>query len=344
MARWRVGLATALALAGLAQSRAWGDEASGEKTDGAASEAATPVGPNSWTGYLWRDPEGRVRLGWPVVAMGVMTQPPYIVPEPLARKLAPLLSSFKSDWCFLNYALEEDAPAAGGLPHALVTLRGRETSQGEPGKTAPFHDKSIPIVLEGARLVQVEFIADAWWKAWGVLYRTPNSPFRVRIEQDPDPRKTLQSLAPRALEALRVMRAQPSASAHQRTEVAAIDANAKIVDRFRQEKAYELTRWLRSVDAEHGLALPGLDALGVLPPTQLDVQRLFLVHETRVAFLAAVRAVWPGDLAFATLPYYESQGPGQVNWAATSVEHVEEAWTEAEYASYRELTQRTLGS
>ena len=53
-----------------------------EKGQAPAKEAQPGPDERVWTGYLWKDDEGRVRMGWPVIAMGVMAQPAHVIAAP----------------------------------------------------------------------------------------------------------------------------------------------------------------------------------------------------------------------------------------------------------------------
>ena len=70
--------------------------------EGAASREAV------WEGYLYRDTEGRVCLGRPVLAMGVIAMPPQVVGAAWAERLAPLVTDAGDSWTFMNYRLERD--------------------------------------------------------------------------------------------------------------------------------------------------------------------------------------------------------------------------------------------
>ena len=81
-----------------------------------------------WDGYLFRDGDGRVRLGWPVVAMGVMAMPAHVVEGPVATKAPPLLTAVDDDYVFWNYDRERRGDGAlDGIPRVLVRVKGRVT-------------------------------------------------------------------------------------------------------------------------------------------------------------------------------------------------------------------------
>src|SRR5262245_53354865 len=114
-----LGLTTGLACP------AWADPPAG--TPAAAPKGEVEV----WDGYVWKDKEGRVRLGDPVVARGVMGGPAQVVGGPLAKALEPWLTPAADEFIFWNYTLEStDEKALASLPRALVRLRGHVVEEG----------------------------------------------------------------------------------------------------------------------------------------------------------------------------------------------------------------------
>jgi len=136
-----------------------------------------------WHGDLFRDAQGRTRLGQPVIAMGVMAMPPLVVAEPLAAKLAPYLSKATDDCFFLNDALEE-ADGVAEVPALLVTLRGSVDGP-EPAFFGEATDE--PRTLREGRAVAIERLDHAWLVAWSVVFRDVASPWRIAAKIDRAP-------------------------------------------------------------------------------------------------------------------------------------------------------------
>ena len=295
-----------------------------------------------WTGYLWRDESGRIRMGWPVIAMGVMAQPAHVIGAPLAEKLTPLLTKVSSDWLFLNYVLEEPtAKALPKLPHVLVRIRGTVKVKGATDQ--PLFNRDNPRVMHDARLLGVEFLDAKWLEQWGTVYREPFSPFRIRDESRSKVEARIPKLAPKVLEALLAMQRRPLATVPQRALVTRIDRRAKLDDQFRKSREHDLIRWLRRENEQRGLGLEGLDDLGEVPPTGTEIQRLFLKAKTRGAFLKDIRARWKGELGHLTLPYYRKRG-GATSWTEVDLETVASRWTDEQYVEFRALAKEMLGS
>jgi hypothetical protein len=308
---------------------------------GPAEEVAQPD-ERVWSGYLWKDEQGRVRMGWPVIAMGVMAQPAHVIGSPLAEALTPLLSTVKEDWLFLNYVLEEPvAKALPQLPRILVRIRGVVKIEGGSAQALFEHDK--PRVLTKGRVLGVEFLDAKWLEHWGTVYREPYSPFRIRDENRQKVEAGIPTLAPKVLEAVRAMQRRPLATPAQRALVQKLDRRAKVDGIFRKGQEYDLIRWLRRENETRTLGLVGLDDLGEVPPTGIEIQRAFLEAETRSAFLKQLRTMWSGGLGQLVLPHYAKRGGG-TSWVEVDVDTVATRWTDEQYLAHRALTKKMLGS
>lgn len=312
----------------------------------AAADAPAANAPvvETWEGYLWKDREGRTRLGDPVVAMGVLAVPPQVVAEPAAARLAPFLSPLEGEHHFWNYTLDQAGPKAlDAQPRHLVRLRGPVTTVGEIGGVGFFRSDTVQ-TMSDARLVALEPIDRAWLDAWAVVFRDRASPWRIRADGDAT-EAGRRRFAERALAALAAMRARPGPSDADRAAARAADADAVVSDRFRRGAEADLQRHVVAQAKAHGWTLPGLDALPPVPPDADEVQALFLEHATRAAFLAAVAARWRGELGEATLPYYVetgAEGARGVSWRSTTVAAVRDAWSDDDYAARRRVTAETL--
>src|SRR5262245_44979108 len=121
----RIGVALGLTT-GIA-CPAWADPPTPPPAPAAAAKGEIEV----WDGYVWKDDQRRVRLGDPVVAMGVMAVPAQVIEGPLAKALEPWLTPAKGEYIFWNYTLEStDEKALASLPKALVRLRGHVLEEG----------------------------------------------------------------------------------------------------------------------------------------------------------------------------------------------------------------------
>jgi len=291
-----------------------------------------------WQGYLHRDGKGRTLLGRPVIAMGVMAQPPHVVAGDPGKRLAPLVCGAEGNWVFWNYELErEGGDALAGLPRALVKLRGKVSVK--PAGSRGFDGGER--TMTGAKLVSVEFLSDAWLRTWGVVYRTKGSPFRIRDEKKLEG-EALADFARAVRDALKKMSELPGATAEQRKLVREIDPAAKIVERFRKGTERRLLRWLEEVDREEELELEGLEDFPPLPPDFRTLQRWFLAAKSRMAFLEKVAGEWEGPLEELTLHHYGKR-EGATLWARVDLEEVKEGWSDEEFLARQEASRKMLG-
>ena len=199
--------------------------------------------------------------------------------------------------------------------------------------------------MRDARLVAVERLDGPWLGAWSVVFRDLASPWRIAREADRTP-EAVRAFAGRALEALRAMRAHPTPDATWAAAARTADPDAVVSTAFRREHERNLQRWLVDENVRHGWKLEGLRDLPPLPPTAEQTQAVFLATPTRVAFLAEVAKGFQGDLADVPLTHYvRTPGPhgGGTSWRRTTVADVRDAWTDAEYAERRAVTQEVVG-
>lgn len=296
-----------------------------------------------WEGYVWKGADGKLRIGWPVVAMGVMAQPQHIIAAPAPERYAPFITPANDMYIFWNYTLEEDfTKSLPRLPKVLIQVKGRVTQEGTDGGVTFGGRGSGTLTMHDPQVLRVEFISDDWLKAWAPVFREPWSPWRIRKRPTGDAKDGTKAVAPKILAAVKAMRASGGATAAQRTLAAKSFPSARIVKTFRTGQEHALVAWLRRVDKEHGLKLEGLAALGPVPPSGQVLQRLFVAAETKAAFFRAVRAKWKGELSELSLHYYESKERGGVSWISIRLDAVEADWTEASFAAHRKLTRATL--
>jgi hypothetical protein len=287
---------------------------------------------------LFRDESGVVKLGWPVVAMGVMARAAHTIEHASAERLAPLVSEVRGDYFFWNYALEDaGAIDASKFPRALVTLRGEVLSDGRNVGSG----SSIGARKElcGAKLLECELLDERWLAEWALCFRDPASPFRVarKVESDGAAR---QAFGVAALAALRRMRALPGPSEKQLEALRAIDADTKPSERFRRGKEHEIQSWLMESAKKGELELGDLSDLPPLPPASTELQGLFLEAETLEVFLAMVLVRWKGDLALLQLVHYE-KNERSTWYESTPLDRVA-SWSAEHYARCRAATRETL--
>ena len=173
------------------------------------------------------------------------------------------------------------------------------------------------------------------------VFREPASPWRIRERPPGDEVAQIRVLAPKVLTALRAMRGVPGVTDAQRRVVRQIDADTKVVTAFRRKTEHSIQRWLLEVTEKHAIGLEGLDALGPLPPSHVELQRWFLASASKAAFLEKVAGAWSGDLDAVTLTHYVMDGDSTV-WTQTTLDVVS-GWDDDTYAARREITQKTLG-
>lgn len=313
-----------------------------------AQEPAPPPRPaaaprtETWSGYLFRDKEGHVQIGWPVVAMGVMAQASHTIEGELAEKLTPFVSAVKEDYFFWNYALEETGSIESrAFPRALVMVRGEVPASAEQQEGISFSSMGTPKAMRNARLLEIELVDDAWLEAWALFFRDTASPFRVAKKVD-DAKASRARFAKEALAALRRMRAVPGPSAERREEVKRIAPDAKFSTRFRADTETDIQRWLVEGAEKGELELGDLKDLPPLPPSTVEIQRLFLESKDLAAFLAAVKARWPGELFLLSLVHYESNDRGSTWYESTPLDAVAAEWSEELFACHLATTKATL--
>ncbi len=297
-----------------------------------AKKRAVAANERVWEGYLWKDDQGRIQIGWPVVSMGVIAMPAHVVRFPKGIDVTPFLAPATSSYVFWNYTLE--APfekSLPKLPRTLIRIRGAVTSS--PGQ----RDLTMnnPIVLS------VEHVSEAWLKAWAPVFRTEWSPWRIRKSPAGDKIQGTRKAAPVIFSAFKAMHAVPKTSDAERKAITKAFPNASVVDTFRRSTELNIVRWLRDVATKHGVKLEGLDQFGPVPPTGVEIQRIFASAASRDAFVKALKKRWPGSVATVKMPYYAKNSRGGVTWAEVPLADVL-AWSEEAFRGHQRLTQITL--
>jgi hypothetical protein len=310
----------------------------------AALRAEEPRSPRraTWSGYLWKDAEGRTRLGWTLIAMGVMAMPVHEVAKSEAERLAPLLSPPADDYVFWNYDLDREGEEAfRRLPRHLVRLDGVVTSPNADPEDDVFRGVAVTLTMSKTRVVAVEVLPDAWLRAWAEVFRE-GMPFRIDVDESGWTKEKAREAATRVLAALCAMRAVPGPTSADHERIARVEPTTRVVQTHRRETEWSLQRWVVEADRRHGLALPGLADLGRMPPSGAEVNRWFLEAKGKEEFFARVRAAWDGDLDVLRVGYYET-GPNWATLRSIDLERMGETWDEAAFVRHRDATTRTLG-
>jgi hypothetical protein len=293
----------------------------------------------TWEGYLWRDGEGRVRLGWPVIAMGVMAMPAHVIDGDLAARLAPFVSGLGDSHFFWNYSVavraEEPLPE---YPKALVRIRGNVVLRG--GREGGLSGRSGTHVLRGGRLLSVEWIREEWLRAWAPWFT--GQPRSVKVRPGQKEIGYERAFAPKALAALRAMRKVEGPTQTERAALVGIDPDARLVQDFRRSQEAVILRWLTAKNEELSLGLGDLEEeFGKPPPSSVQVQRWFLASGTKRAFLAKIREEWSGPLDALTLAFYIREGD-RTRYAVTPVLSIEEEWSEEDYERHLGVSKAIL--
>jgi hypothetical protein len=338
--RCSLGLAVAAGVAPLALADPPTGPAPAPKTAGpepapAAAKPAASV--EVWDGYVWKDEEGRVRIGDPVVAMGVMAGPAQIISGPLAKALEPLLTPAKSEFIFWNYALEsDDSKALDDLPKALVQIRGHVVEDGVSGMSSNGGTRT----MADGRLVTLETVDRDWLRAWSVFFREKASPWRIREDADPSKEGT-RAFAPKALAALLAMRARPHVDEAAKKRAQAIGPDAVAAEGFRWREETQIQRWLAEENEKRGWGLAGLGDLPPLPPAPERIQALLMKGVTRAQFVASLGEIWKGDWALLDVSHYvksPSDAGDSITWSSATAAEIRDHWTDEQYTARRAAT------
>ena len=298
-----------------------------------------------WDGYVWKDKEGRLRIGWGVVAMGVMAMQPHVIAGPAAERLAKHAIT-TGDYVFWNYSLERpEAEMLNGLPRLLVRVEGvvTETGGDPPGmQNFPSH---TTLTMKDARVAAVEFIDDAWLKAWSTWFKQKASPWRIHEDTDISDAGR-RAFAVHGLASLQAMLAVPGPTEAQRAEARALGSKdqpeVRVGDRFRRSTETELQRWLVEQAKEKGWTLPSLEKLPPLPPSATEIQGWFLGSATKKEFLEKATKAWTGDLGLLELSYYWEHG-NSTTYMSLDLEQVRGRWSEEDFARFQKTTKAILG-
>jgi hypothetical protein len=298
-----------------------------------------------WDGYVWKDKEGRLRMGWGVVAMGVMAMQPHVVAGPAAERLAKHAIT-EGDYVFWNYSLERpEAEAVKGLPRLLVRVEGvTEVIGGDPPGTFSMPPGGT-LIMKDARVVAVEFVDEAWLKAWATWFRQKASPWRIRDDADTSDAGQ-KAFAIQGLASLQAMLAVPGPTDLQRAEARTLGAKdqpeVRVWDRFRRSTEADLQRWIVDTAKEKGWTLPGLEKLPPIAPAGTEIHRWFLESATKKEFFERVDKAWKGDLGQLELGFYV-QTKNSTTATSLDLEQVRAQWTEEDFTRYQKATKDIVG-
>jgi hypothetical protein len=194
--------------------------------------------------------------------------------------------------------------------------------------------------MSDGRLRSIEWVDRDWLVTWSVFFREKASPWRIRDDGDGSAAGA-KAFAGKALAALLAMRARPHPDAEASKRAKAIDPDATVSERFRDDTETSIQRWLAEEGGRKGWSLPGLADLPPLPPSPEKIQALFVKMPTRAAFLEALRSLTTADFAsIAVTHYVTTKGPAgeSTTYVSVTAEQIRDDWTDEEYAARHKAT------
>ncbi len=293
----------------------------------------------TWDGYLWKEADGRLRLGMPLVLEQFMEGSARVVPAPLAERLGPLVSPVSESAFHFGFALARpEKDALVGVPRAFVRLRGREVRD-------PSADRGDGLGLEGtvrlddARLVTVERLPEAWLRAWRAVFVDPAAPTRSRKDEAPPTVEARRRHLDTLVAAWRSMVAVPSPEADgaRTTETGPIDAPPSVA--WRREIETDLVREILAEAKSLGAKPPEDVAAARVPPEPWTLMEWFVEAKTLAALLARAKQAWAGAPEALRLAHYDGDDAGRSRWhVVTDLATIRDTWSEAGYARRRQAT------
>lgn len=306
-----------------------------------------------WAGYLFEDERGDVRVGWPVIAMGVMERPADVLGEDLADQLKPFVSHTRDDYFFWNYeGLEAPKEAPPGsvdhMPRVLVQLRGIVTGYVDGQARTKPENRYLPSqlrrVMNPGKVETIEFLSEEWLRSWRDLFRLGPSPLwtitgYVRNED-------AREMAPKALELLLRMKKHSKITPVIREAVARVDPSARPTARYQFSQECTVHRWLVEVNEKHDLNLKGIEDLGDVPPGPKELREWFLAANDKDSFFEKVRSQWKGDLGVFTLGYYFNKKHGRgrktTYTKSVSLDDMLENWSDEDFVRHQASTKEKV--
>ena len=316
-----------------------------------ALDAQTAAKERVWEGYLFRRPGGPLRLGWGVIAMGVMAQGSHEFGPELRRQLAPFASDVPSDYFFWNYGWigtsdEKGLPKTdvARVPRVLVRVRGPvslEDAEGNAVKQSHAFMNSETRTMKTGRVLSVEFVSEAWLKAWQDLIRLGFNPYWHRPEKaiEGDAEK-VSALAAQVIPALVRMKKLSTVTPEEVEKAHRIDPQTKAVNHFRSRMEDIPHRWLFRMKDRHGLELKGIEALGTLPPSEQELVDWFCAAENRDAFLGKVASRYKSDLDKLQMYYYLAEGRS-ISYTKVTVDEVG-GWSNETFRQHQAASRKIL--
>lgn len=291
----------------------------------------------TWEGYLWRDAQARVRVGFPFVDEQVILGASRIVPEPLATALEPFVSPVKDDgFGFAFELVGRGDDALDRAPRHFVKVRGH-LGGSERAVHHPL-ESGHELTLRDATLVSIETLSRDWLVAWRKsLLRdlADGSASKDRPTAQADERKTSLRVRLEALAAMRAARLDvDSALSVARKASPGARSSAK----FRHRIERRLERSILRASEALGVAPPESFTPTRLPPDAWDALEWIKADKTRTEFLARTAKAWTGEPEEFEVSYYVADAV-ESGWMETAdLETIRGTWDDTRYERVRAAT------
>jgi hypothetical protein len=292
-----------------------------------------------WAGYLWRDSDGRLRIGTPLSSTSSGMRPPRrvcIVAEPLASALAPFVSKVDDSTFQFDQAVAGDEKLLATAPRILVRLLGVESTSATSATRVALSYKGDRYLLD-ARLLSIETIDDAWLAAWRAGSRNEGSVWTEGYGLSPDDRLVRMPLLQKRVASLTAMIAVPESTDDVLAQARTIDAMVVRSTSFRRRTERELQRDIKREARQLGMRHSPVPDLPPLPPTAEDAQRWLIEEPTRAGFLARAAKEWKGKLDDLCVEHNVVE-PNTIAIMDTELTTIRDAWTDERYVKNRAAT------
>lgn len=291
-----------------------------------------------WAGYLWRDSDGRLRIGTPLSSTSSGMRPPRqvcIVAEPLASALAPFISSVDDATFQFDQAVAGDEKLLVTAPRNLVRLLGVASTSATSATRVALSYKGDRYLLD-ARLMSIETIDSAWLAAWREGSRNEGSVWTEGYGLSPDDRLVRMPLLQKRCAALTAMIAVPESTDDVLAQARTLDPKVVRSTSFRRRTERELQRDIKREAWGLGMHL-SFTALPQLPPEPTEVRVWFMEEPTRAGFLARAAKEWKGGLEDLCVEHNVVE-PITIAIMDTELTTIRDAWTDERYVKNREAT------
>jgi len=308
----------------------------------------------TWEGYLCKRPDGKIGMGWHLVAGCVPARCPQVMGDELGKKLRPLAGNAHCGYFFWDYSWigtkkNPSLPDADvkNMPSVLIKIRGnvinvvsglKSAESGYPKNGEHYLvpvDKKLDIMTEG-ELLTVEYLNEEWLEQWRHLVKMGFNPWRSgfakKYEKDI---KSFIRIRDKVLPVLIRMKELSKITDEMINETKEVSHNARTVKTFQTYIEGTAHRALIKLSTGYGLSQKALKQLGEVPPGHKEIEKLFLVSADKDDFLKKLRALWKGslyDLEF----YYYGAGCLEID----TVGHIFESWSESDFQQYQKETKR----